>query len=297
MHNTDSLIIGPGAIGALACAHAQASSNCFVPAHRENLELSQSLQIGNDQIELNWQLAKQPTNTTLIWVCCKASAAYQATKPLLENYPSAYAIMLHNGMGPQQALSEEFPNRVIWGATTCGAMRKDRNTIIQTAPGKTMLGLPIHAGLPDEVKTLILPAGNNGPNVLGIEFTGTIEQTLWNKVLVNAAINPITAIHQVTNGELLLQRFRSDITGICRETCSIMQENGIKAPADPVAFVLQVAHATANNRSSMAEDIRQNRATEIDYINGFLITQAKKLGISTPHLQRWYNAVAEKSEC
>ncbi|TCS42084.1 ketopantoate reductase family protein [Reinekea marinisedimentorum] len=293
MPNSNSIIIGPGAIGALACAHSQSNANCLVLAHRKNQKLSKTLQTNSGTIALNWHLTEPTEEVALIWVCSKASAAYLATKPLLEQYPSAYAIMLHNGMGPQQTLSEEFPGRVIWGATTCGAMRKDTNTIIHTAAGRTLLGLPQGAQIPVAVQQLISPASNSARDVLGIEFSDTIEQTLWHKVLINAAINPLTAVHQIANGELLQQQYLTDISNICRETCAIMQQAGITPPPEPVEFILQVARATAKNRSSMAEDIRLNRATEIDYINGFLIAQARLHGLDALYLQKWYDAVAE----
>ena len=51
---------------------------------------------------------------------------------------------------------------------------------------------------------------------------------------------------------------------------------------DPMAHVFQVAVATAPNRSSMGQDVDHHRPTEIGSINGFVVSEARRLGISTP---------------
>ena len=74
-----------------------------------------------------------------------------------------------------------------------------------------------------------------------------------------------------------------------------MKAENIDPPKDPVAFVKSVARLTHQNRSSMAQDIYFKRRTEIDFINGFLIKQAKINQIKTPNLEFWYSAVTRKS--
>ena len=50
--------------------------------------------------------------------------------------------------------------------------------------------------------------------------------------------------------------------------------------------VQQVITATANNYSSMHQDIRFKRQTEIAFINGYISTKAEELNIKVPHNQR-----------
>ena len=49
-----------------------------------------------------------------------------------------------------------------------------------------------------------------------------------------------------------------------------------------VSQVFEIAEATAVNRSSMGQDVDNQRQTEINAINGFIVQEAKKLGLNTP---------------
>jgi 2-dehydropantoate 2-reductase len=51
---------------------------------------------------------------------------------------------------------------------------------------------------------------------------------------------------------------------------------------DPVAKTFAVCRRTRNNISSMLQDVRRQRPTEIMAINGFIVEQGRQLGIATP---------------
>ena len=51
---------------------------------------------------------------------------------------------------------------------------------------------------------------------------------------------------------------------------------------DPIQKVESVCRATSGNISSMLQDVINKNRTEIDFINGAIIRQAKALSIPTP---------------
>lgn len=82
-------------------------------------------------------------------------------------------------------------------------------------------------------------------------------------------INPLTAIWNCPNGEL--RHHPQEIMQICEEVAAVIEREGHHTSAEDLRdYVMQVIDATAENISSMLQDIRALRHTEIDYINGFL---------------------------
>ena len=291
-----SLIIGPGAIGTLTCAQAQQYGPVWAYAHRPDLTLARQCLRMPEPIELNWQpLIDSDQSIDLIWTCCKAYHAQPTTEALLTRFPNAVAILLHNGMGPQQQLAQQFPGRLIWGTTTCGALRLDPLTYRQTGYGSSHLGLPPEQPKQSPASAMLARLASwQGP--LALAVSDQIASLLWRKLLINAVINPLTAALQVPNGQLLDPEFSDEIAGLCREIGQIMKHLGLPPITNPELLVRQTATLSAENRSSMAEDVRVGRPTEIDYIIGFLLRSARPFDLETPFLIKWYKKIAQAAK-
>jgi len=291
-----SLIIGPGAIGTLTCAQAQQYGPVWAYAHRPDLILARQCLRTPEPIELNWQpLIDSDQSIDLIWTCCKAYHAQATTESLLTRFPNAVAILLHNGMGPQQQLAQQFPGRLIWGTTTCGALRLGPLTYRQTGYGSSHLGLPPEQPKQSPASAMLARLASwQGP--LALAVSDQIASLLWRKLLINAVINPLTAALQVPNGQLLDPEFADEIAGLCREIGQIMKHLGLPPITNPELLVRQTATLSAENRSSMAEDVRVGRPTEIDYIIGFLLRSARPFELATPFLTKWYKKIAQAAK-
>jgi 2-dehydropantoate 2-reductase len=110
-----------------------------------------------------------------------------------------------------------------------------------------------------------------------------LEREIWRKALVNAAINPVTAIHRVQNGRLLDSPYREEAHRLLREAQLAADAAGfpftdLEADAD----LDRVVRATAENRSSMLQDRERGRPTEVDAISGEIERTALAHGIGLP---------------
>jgi 2-dehydropantoate 2-reductase len=107
---------------------------------------------------------------------------------------------------------------------------------------------------------------------------------IWGKLVINSAINPLTALLRVKNGELLERPSAREMMGtLARETAQIAEAEKIKLPfEDPVIAAEEVAHKTADNHSSMLQDVLRGAPTEIDAICGAIVKIGHKHGVSTP---------------
>lgn len=119
-----------------------------------------------------------------------------------------------------------------------------------------------------------------------------MEIRIWSKLVINAVINPLTAILRVKNGELLESAWTRELMlDLYREACLVAEAKDIQLPDDLWQTILTVCEATSRNHSSMLQDIEQSRTTEIDRINGSLLQMAEELNLDLPAHRTVYRLV------
>jgi 2-dehydropantoate 2-reductase len=111
-----------------------------------------------------------------------------------------------------------------------------------------------------------------------VETVEDAESLVWGKLVVNAAINPLTALLRIPNGELIARPSAHKLMNlIAQETANVAAAIGVHLPyTDPVSVVESVAERTAYNKSSMLKDVLRGSPTEIDAINGAIVTIGEK---------------------
>jgi 2-dehydropantoate 2-reductase len=203
--------------------------------------------------------------------------------------PDGIALTLQNGLGNIETLSAHVgADRSMQGVTMQGATLLGPGHIRTSGRGATHLGyVPIELAAPRdfgvghrayEISALFNSAG------LKSQVTADIDGLVWGKVIINAAINPLTAILRVPNGALVESEETSGLMkAAALEAAAVATAKGITLPfPDPVERVKQVVTMTATNHSSMLQDVLGKRPTEIDAINGKIVEQGLVLGIATP---------------
>jgi 2-dehydropantoate 2-reductase len=170
-------------------------------------------------------------------------------------------------------------DRAIVGVTMHGATLVDAAHIIHAGAGMTTLS----AG-PDTLTRVEQIAGLFNEAGLETKVATDVRSLVWGKLVINSAINALSAIYRVPNGWLVSNpETRALMTAAARETANVANALGITLPyTDPAARAIQVASATALNNSSTLQDILRGAPTELDRINGAVIREGKRLGIPTP---------------
>ncbi len=186
------------------------------------------------------------------------------------------ALTLQNGYGNRERLAETLgESRVALGVTTVGATLLGPGRVRQAGAGRISLG---------ESNALGTLPGWLGAAGFELSYVADTEALLWGKLVVNAAINPLTGLLRVPNGELLRREPARALMGeAAREAAGVAQAMGVHLPyADPVAVVEAVARDTAQNRSSMLQDLGRGAPTEIDAICGAIVNAGERFGVPTP---------------
>ncbi|MGB1689260.1 MAG: ketopantoate reductase family protein, partial [Candidatus Poseidoniaceae archaeon] len=116
------------------------------------------------------------------------------------------------------------------------------------------------------------------------EYSEDLSAIIWNKLLINVAINPLAAICGVLNGELRTEPLISQAESTMLEAANIARLLGIEVAEDQILIqnLHSVLESTAENECSMLADVKAGRETEIDFLCGQVVARGEKLGIPTP---------------
>ncbi|CAK1819876.1 2-dehydropantoate 2-reductase [Vibrio crassostreae] len=285
-------IVGPGAIGSLwAIKLLQAGHNVSLWSRSSDtsidlsLDEQTSLSLSNNNIE-------KLSASDLVLVTVKAWQVKEATTPLLQYLdPDTILMFMHNGMGAVDEIATQMDaHPVVLATTTQAAFKPDRNSVSHTGLGQTQLGA---FNLKGQQCTFLVDVLEHA--LPSVSWNPEIKTALWTKLAINCAINPLTGLEQVKNGELVDQRFSETLNSIVHELTQVMQAEGITCSFDELeASVNKVIHATAQNNSSMKQDMFYQRKTEIDFITGHLIKTALKHQIEVPTNQKLFAMVKER---
>jgi len=190
--------------------------------------------------------------------------------------PDGLALTLQNGLGNRAVLAEALGEaRVALGVTTTGATLLSSGRVRPGGEGVVSLGK--HSRL-QPLAELLQGAG------FEVEVLEDVDSLIWSKLVINAAINPVTALLDVPNGELLVRPTARQLSAdLAREVAAVAETKNIKLTyPDPVAAAEGVAERTATNTSSMLQDIKRSAPTEIDAICGAVVEAGEELGVPTP---------------
>lgn len=200
--------------------------------------------------------------------------------------PDGLALTLQNGLGNYEILAEALgADRVALGTTTAGATLLGPG--LARPAGNGSVSIQAHARL-GSLPTLLEAAGFSTKPVQDAQAL------LWAKLVVNSSINPLTALLHVRNGELLRRpAARALMRSLAEETARVAAAHHVKlSMPDPAAFVENVARETAENYSSMFQDVQRGTPTEIDAICGAIVRTARQDGSAAPLNEACWNLVS-----
>ncbi|MEZ9246976.1 2-dehydropantoate 2-reductase [Vibrio lentus] len=285
-------IIGPGAIGSLwAIKLLQAGHNVSLWSRSADNSIDLSLD-GQTSLSFSNNNIEKLSESDLVIFTVKAWQVEEATTPLLQYLdPDTILMFMHNGMGAVDQIATQIDTHpVILATTTQAAFKPNRNNVSHTGIGQTQLGA---FNLKGQQCTFLVDVLEHA--LPTVSWNPGIKTALWTKLAINCAINPLTGLEQIKNGELANKRFSEALSSIIKELTQVMQAEGITCSFDELeTSINKVIQATAKNNSSMKQDVFYQRKTEIDFITGHLIKTALKHQIEVPVNQKLFDQVKEQ---
>jgi len=224
-------------------------------------------------------------------VCVKsfdtqAVARELAAQPGLVS-PQTKIVLFQNGYGNFETFAQHFPpERIFLARVITGFYLADRHQVevtVHAAP--ILIGNPLSPSS-EEVADLCTAITRGG---IPAEPSPHIVRDLWAKILYNSMLNPLGAIFGATYGQLGdSPHSRWLMEQIAREAFAVMDACDISThwpDSQPFlkAFYDQMLPPTRGHASSMLQSIRHGQRTEIDALNGAIVTLGEQSRVDTPH--------------
>ncbi|CAK4079641.1 unnamed protein product [Aphanomyces euteiches] len=197
-------------------------------------------------------------------------------------------ISVQNGLGNVKVLKDILEtDNVLHGVTYMGGTSVGPGHVLQGGHGPTIVQNADH--LSDTVQetlndfTALL---SNAGIPTQLVPSNDLQSVLWTKLVVNAGINPLGAILNVPNQEVVAgPSHHMVIQALVDEAAAVAAAQGIPLQfhgKSALEYTIDAAKATGTNICSMCQDLRRGRATEIDAINDMVVTYGQEYGVPTP---------------
>ncbi|MDD2215647.1 MAG: 2-dehydropantoate 2-reductase [Eubacteriales bacterium] len=286
-------IVGAGAMGCLYGAKLSLipeNQVFLVDVRKDHIDAinENGLLMEEEGIPITYNRVKatsEPRNVgtcDLVILFVKSILTKEAVRSNKEVFGSETVVLtLQNGLGNIEAIATQIQEgNIIAGTTAHGATLLGPGSIKHAGKGKTVIGEL--SG--EKTKRLLMIAQVLNQAGLVTDVSDNVMGLIWDKLLVNVGINPLTGLTGLCNGDLLkYTELEVLLEAAVAEAAEVARAIDIHLHLqDPVAHTKEVCLATASNKSSMLQDLTNNRQTEIEMINGAIVKEGYRVGVPTP---------------
>ena len=281
-------VIGGGSIGLLVGYYLSHHHEVTMFVRREeqkdsiqsnNIKLTQVAEL-YESANVDARLLKDIDSHFDLYIICVKQTHLQSISMYIDNLSSQSPLLfLQNGMGHIEII-KTYCQPVYIGVVNHGAHRTSNNEVSHLGNGT--IKIASITGNSKDLHTLI--------NLLNQEAFPIAQHLDWEsllkeKLIINAVINPITALFDVPNGNILTNGHLHYLAKkLCEETATVLQ----LSVAESWDKIVHVAEQTKENVSSMRADVQQGHQTEIKAITGYILKQAL---IEVPYSNFIYRAI------
>ncbi len=194
--------------------------------------------------------------------------------------PGGFAVTFQNGIGNVEILQDAVgSDRALGGSSMCSAATVGPGHVRLTHLRGTSIGEIDGAERPRSDALIAAMRGAGLPTERVPDVMGQI----WQKFVVNCAVNALSAVTGLRTGEVArLPETAAFRDRLLDETMAVIAAKNIALPNPGVADALRAGSRKSFNRPSMLQHVNAGRRTEIDALNGALVREAKALGVPVP---------------
>ena len=285
------VVVGAGAIGGLfgSFLHKNGEDVTLVDIWEEHVKTIQSTglkiirQSGDALFDMKVTTKIEEVGTPdLIIMAVKSYDTEKASRDCLSIVgPDTMVLTVQNGVGNIDIIGEVLGrNRILAGTTAFGSTILGPGEIRPSETGSITIG-ELDGTITPRLQQVVETFSGAG---IEMHVSQNVDSLTWTKLMVNVGINALTAITMLSNGQLLDHEETKKLQDmVVNEGIAVAEAKGIKfLYEDPLQHVRDVALSTYGNKSSMRQDVERGAKTEVDFINGTIVREGKKLGVATP---------------
>ena len=300
-------VVGAGAIGSLFIGHLGTLVETTVLTSRETHArdlIKKGLRVsGKSQITAKIHASTDPAqlgDADLIILATKATAVAASAATLRGHFPNAKLLLVQNGLGCEETLHQHGDWPLISGVTFMSGVKHSDTHVEYELDTPTLIGPWAEHGAPfDFVKEVAALINRSG---LKAEAYEDLLPHQWSKLIFNSAVNSIGAITNLPHIKSFAEQDQLSDLGhlvfaMMAEGKHIAEARGVVIAGDPWKMNVQaVSHGQSGGDeyghvTSMLDDVRNRRPTEVDWITGSIVREAQKAGVSAPYHETLYRLV------
>ncbi len=300
-------VVGAGAIGSLFAGHlASVAESTVLVRRQEHADLlnREGLRVsGKSELQSRVQAAMDPAelgDVDLVIIATKANAVEDSARRLHGHFPHATVMTVQNGLGCEEMAARYGEWPIISSVTFMSGTRHSDTHVEYELDTETWMG-PWAGGRctyaqVQQVEALIRRCGLKAkafPDLLPAQ---------WSKLIFNSAVNSIAAITDLPHVKTFAER--EALTDLGHVVFAMMEEgkqvaaaSGVELYEDPWEMNVDAVSKGMTGYDayahvpSMLDDVRARRSTEIDWITGSVVREARKTGIAVPIHETLYRLV------
>ena len=302
MSTTRVAVVGAGAVG---CYYGGMLARAGVPvtligrpAHvdaiqRDGLRLTTASSDEHIAVESSADIAAV-AGATLVLVCVKSADSASTAADLAPHLaPDARVLSLQNGVDNAARMQAVLQRPVAPTVVYVGCEMAGPGHVRDLGRGELVIpaDLGVAPGLSAaDLVALFAPAG------VPVQVSDNVLGALWGKLVINCGYNAISAITDTDYGHMMARPdIAATVHGVVDECLAVAAALGITVPGDSHAGIDRIAATMPGQVSSTCQDLRRGKATEIDYLNGYVVREGERAGVATP-LNRTLQALVKALE-
>ena len=211
----------------------------------------------------------------LVLCCVKSGDSERAAAAMAPHLGATTTVLsLQNGVDNAARLSASLGRTVQPVAVYVAAEMAGPGHVRHHGRGDLVIGASTEA---ESLSALFAAAG------VPVRVSADVMATLWEKLIVNCALNALSAITRLPYGVLARGVGVAEVINDVLDEClAVARADGITITADSRAAVRGIIDTMPTQRSSTAQDLVRGKPSEIDHLNGYVVRRGQALGIATP---------------